>query len=270
MIIWVGGVLLAGATHKSAVAQQVSRAGSAQAAQAKGRPESLQATELHSRSSLPMPNTVRQTVVTYDAKSPDTKLPPIPQIRPPEGAPNVLIVLIDDVGFGASSTFGGPCQTPTLERLAQGGLRYTRFHTTAVCSASRQALLTGRNHHSVGMGGITETATGAPGYSSVRPNSMAPLALTLTLNGYSSAQFGKCHEVPVWQTSPVGPFDAWPSGAVALSISTGSLAGKRTSGIHHSTKGPRRSRSPGRRSRAITCWTIWPTRPSSGSASRRL
>lgn len=166
--------------------------------------------QLH-RSHLPMPNTVRQSLVTYDAKSPDTKFPPIEQLRPPKGAPNVLIVLIDDAGFGASSTFGGPCQTPTLDKLAAGGLRYTRFHTTALCSPTRQALLTGRNHHSAGMGGITETATGAPGYSSVRPNSMAPLALTLTLNGYSSAQFGKCHEVPVWQTSPAGPFDAWPS-----------------------------------------------------------
>jgi arylsulfatase len=158
-----------------------------------------------------MPNTVRQDLVTYDAKSPDTKFPPIEQLRPPKGAPNVLIVLIDDAGFGASSTFGGPCQTPTLDQLAKGGLRYTRFHSTALCSPTRQALLTGRNHHSAGMGGITETATGAPGYSSVRPNSMAPLALTLTLNGYSTAQFGKCHEVPVWQTSPVGPFDAWPA-----------------------------------------------------------
>lgn len=163
------------------------------------------------RSHLPMSNTVRSSLITYDAKDPDSKFPPIDQLRPPQGAPNVLIVLIDDVGFGASSTFGGPCQTPTLDKLAKGGLRYNRFHTTALCSPSRQALLTGRNHHSAGMGGITEIASGAPGYSSVRPNSMAPLAQTLTLNGYSSAQFGKCHEVPVWQTSPAGPFDAWPA-----------------------------------------------------------
>jgi arylsulfatase A-like enzyme len=169
------------------------------------------AIEKQHRAHLPMPNTVRPDLVTYDAKSADTKFPPIEQLRPPKGAPNVLIVLIDDVGFGASSTFGGPCQTPTLEKLAGNGLRYNRFHTTALCSPTRQALLTGRNHHSAGMGGITEIATGAPGYSSVRPNSMAPLALTLTLNGYSTAQFGKCHEVPVWETSPAGPFDAWPA-----------------------------------------------------------
>jgi len=178
------------------------------------------------RTSLPMPNTVRQSLVTYDAKSPDTKFPSIEQLRPPKGAPNVVIFLIDDAGFGAASSFGGPCQTPTLDRLAKGGLRFNRFHTTAVCSPTRQALLTGRNHHSVGMGGITETATGAPGYSSVRPNSMAPLAETLKLNGYSTAQFGKCHEVPVWQTSPSGPFDAWPSGGGGFEYFYGFLGGE--------------------------------------------
>lgn len=164
------------------------------------------------RSHLPMPNTARPKLITYDAKDPDTSSPAIEQLRPPEGAPNVLLILIDDAGFGSSSAFGGPCQTPTAEKLAAGGLKFNRFHSTALCSPSRQALLTGRNHHSAGMGGITEVATGAPGYCSVLPNSMAPLAKTLRLNGYATAQFGKCHEVPVWQTSPVGPFDAWPTG----------------------------------------------------------
>ncbi len=124
----------------------------------------------------------------------------------------MLVVLLDDAGFGSSSAFGGPISTPNFERLAAGGLRFTRFHTTALCSPTRQALLTGRNHHSVGMGGITEIATSAPGYSSVRPKNKAPLADILKLNGYSTAQFGKCHEVPAWQTSPIGPFDAWPTG----------------------------------------------------------
>ena len=123
----------------------------------------------------------------------------------------MLVILIDDAGFGSNSAFGGPCRTPTFERLAADGLKYTRFHTTALCSPTRAALLSGRNHHTVGMGGITEIATSAPGYSSVRPNTCAPLAETLKLNGYSTAQFGKCHEVPVWQTSPMGPFTAWPS-----------------------------------------------------------
>jgi len=178
------------------------------------------------RAFLPLPNTSRADSVTYDARDPETKFPPIEQLRPPKGAPNVLIVLIDDAGFGASSAFGGPCAAPNLEKLAAGGLTYTRFHTTALCSPTRQALLTGRNHHSAGMGGITETATGAPGYSSVRPNSMAPLALTLTLNGYSTAQFGKCHEVPVWQTSPVGPFNAWPANGGGFEYFYGFIGGE--------------------------------------------
>jgi arylsulfatase len=178
------------------------------------------------RSHLPMANTTRTQFIAYDAKDPDSKFPPIEQLRPPKGAPNVLIVLIDDAGFGSSSAFGGPCQTPNAEKLAAGGLKYTRFHTTALCSPTRQALLTGRNHHSAGMGGITEIATGAPGYSSVLPNSMSPLAQTLKLNGYATAQFGKCHEVPVWQASPVGPFDAWPTGGGGFEYFYGFIGGE--------------------------------------------
>jgi arylsulfatase A-like enzyme len=163
------------------------------------------------REVLPIPDRPYAGLVTYDAKDPHASFPPIEPLRPPAGAPNVLVVLLDDVGFGASSAFGGPCATPTAERLAAHGLKYNRFHTTALCSPTRQALLTGRNHHSVGMGAITELATSAPGYSSIRPNTAAPLAETLKLNGYSTAQFGKCHEVPVWQTSAMGPFDSWPA-----------------------------------------------------------
>lgn len=165
------------------------------------------------RAILPIPERQHVGITTYDAKDPDTEFPPIKPLRPPEGAPNVLIVLLDDVGFGASTAFGGPCATPVAEQLASGGLRYNRFHTTALCSPTRQALLTGRNHHSVGMGGITEMATSAPGYSSIRPDTAAPLAETLKLNGYSTAQFGKCHEVPTWETSPMGPFRQWPTGS---------------------------------------------------------
>jgi arylsulfatase A-like enzyme len=163
------------------------------------------------RQNLPIPDPQHVGVTTYDAKNPDTSYPPIEPLRPPEGAPNVLVILIDDAGFGSSSAFGGPCQTPNFERLAENGLKYNRFHTTALCSPTRQALLTGRNHHAVGMGGVTEIATSAPGYNSMRPKSAAPLAETMKLNGYSTAQFGKCHEVPVWETSPMGPFDSWPS-----------------------------------------------------------
>jgi arylsulfatase A-like enzyme len=166
-----------------------------------------------SRSVLPIPDRPSTGLTTYDAKDPDTSFPPISGLRPPPGAPNVLIVLLDDVGFGAASAFGGPINTPTAERLAGNGLKYTRFHTTALCSPTRSALLTGRNHHSVGMGGITEIATSAPGYNSIWPNTAAPLAQTLKLNGYSTAQIGKCHEVPVWETSPMGPFRQWPTGS---------------------------------------------------------
>src|SRR5215468_10874925 len=153
------------------------------------------------REILPIPDRPHVGVTTYNAREPETRIPPIVPLRPPAGAPNVLVILIDDVGFGASSAFGGPCRTPNLERLAAGGLKYTRFHTTALCSPTRSALLTGRNHHSVGMGAITEFATSAPGNSSMKPNTCAALAETLKLNGYSTAQIGKCHEVPVWESS---------------------------------------------------------------------
>ncbi len=182
--------------------------------------------EAKHRAHLPMSNTIRASSVVYDAKDPEAKFPPIETLRPPEGAPNVVIFLIDDAGFGASAAFGGPCQTPTLDKLASNGLKYNRFHTTALCSPTRQALLTGRNHHSAGMGNITEIASGAPGYSSVLPNSMSPLAQTLKLNGYSTAQFGKCHEVPVWQTSPAGPFDSWPTGGGGFEYFYGFIGGE--------------------------------------------
>jgi arylsulfatase A-like enzyme len=178
------------------------------------------------RNVLPIPSKPRTGLITYDAKDPDSSYPPIERLRPPEGAPNILVILLDDVGFGASSAFGGPCQTPNAERLAGGGLSFNRFHTTALCSPTRQAMLTGRNHHSVGMGGITEIATGSPGYSSVLPNTASPIARTLKLNGYSTAQFGKCHEVPVWESSPVGPFDAWPTGGGGFEYFYGFIGGE--------------------------------------------
>ncbi|KQW71623.1 arylsulfatase [Phenylobacterium sp. Root77] len=166
-----------------------------------------------SRVILPIPDKKFVGLTTYDAKDPDTKYPPIKALRPPKEAPNVIIFLIDDAGFGSSSVFGGPCHTPNFEKLASGGLKYNRFHTTALCSPTRQALLTGRNHHSVGMGAITEMATSAPGNSGVRPKDKAPLAEILKLNGFSTAQFGKCHEVPIWEVSPMGPFTQWPTGS---------------------------------------------------------
>ena len=161
------------------------------------------------RTSLPIaePNYPHSTVL--DAR--DAKAPPRFQVKPPDGAPNVLIVLIDDMGFGQSSAFGGPIHMPTLEKLAKGGLKYNKFHTTALCSPTRAALLSGRNHHVNNMGSITETATAFPGQTGQRPNSVAPLAEMLRLNGYSTAAFGKSHETAAWEVSPSGPTDRWPT-----------------------------------------------------------
>jgi arylsulfatase len=133
-------------------------------------------------------------------------------VQAPRGAPNVLVVLLDDVGFGATSTFGGPVATPTLDRLARDGLRYNQFHTTAVCSPTRAALLTGRNHHTAHSGVVTEGATGYPGYDSLIGKDTATVAEVLRQNGWSTAWFGKNHNVPDWQTSQAGPFDLWPTG----------------------------------------------------------
>jgi len=132
--------------------------------------------------------------------------------HPPVGAPNVVVVLLDDVGFGAASTFGGPVPTPTLDRVAGEGLRYNQFHTTALCSPTRAALLTGRNHHSAHMGTICEIAYGFPGYDGVIPQSTATVAQVLRMNGYNTALFGKAHFTPTWEIGPAGPFDRWPTG----------------------------------------------------------
>ncbi len=166
------------------------------------------------RNNLPIPHKAHVGLTTYDAKDPDTSFPPIEPLRPPEGAPNVVVIMIDDAGFGASSRLRWAVPAPrTPIGWPPAASAYNRFHTTALCSPTRQALLTARNHHAVGMGGITEIATSAPGYNSVRPDNAAPIAETLRLNGYSTAQFGKCHEVPVWETSPMGPFKQWPTGS---------------------------------------------------------
>lgn len=135
-----------------------------------------------------------------------------PTIAPPEGAPNVLVVLIDDAGFGSNSAFGGVVPTPTIEGLAQRGIRYTQMHNTALCSPTRAALLTGRNHHATGFGTVAEGSTGYPGYNSIIPPETAHVAATLKENGYNTAWFGKNHNVPVWEATPQGPFANWPVG----------------------------------------------------------
>ncbi len=145
---------------------------------------------------------------TYKESTPSYPLP----VKAPNGAPNVLLILLDDVGFGMCSTFGGPVPTPHMDKLASNGLKYTRFHTTALCSPTRAALLTGRNHHSVGTGVIIECGTGYPGYTGIIPRSTALVAETLRDNGYATAMFGKAHNTPEPEISPAGPFDRWPTG----------------------------------------------------------
>ncbi len=132
-------------------------------------------------------------------------------VQAPAGAPNILLVLLDDVGYGATSTFGGPCNTPTFTRLAEHGLKYNQFHTTALCSPTRAALLTGRNHHSVHTACIMEGATGFPGYDSLMGRDTATVAEVLKQSGYGTSWFGKNHNVPDWETSQAGPFDRWPT-----------------------------------------------------------
>jgi len=161
------------------------------------------------RTVLPIPEPVYPRITELDARK--AKAPPRFEVKAPQGAPNVVIVLIDDMGFGAPSTFGGGISMPTLDRLAEGGLRYNHFHTTALCSPTRMALLTGRNHHTTNTGAIEELATAFPGNTGIRPESVAPLAEMLRLNGYSTAAFGKYHETPPWEASVSGPYDRWPT-----------------------------------------------------------
>jgi arylsulfatase A-like enzyme len=161
------------------------------------------------RTVLPIPEPDYPHSRVLDAR--DATPPPRFQITAPDGAPNVIIVLIDDMGFGMSSSFGGPIHMPTAESLASQGLRYTQFHTTALCSPTRTALLSGRNHHMNNMGGITEIATAFPGNTGQRPDNVAPLAEMLRLNGYSTAMFGKNHETAAWEVSPSGPTNRWPT-----------------------------------------------------------
>jgi arylsulfatase A-like enzyme len=161
------------------------------------------------RTVLPIPEPTYPHSTTFDVRN--ATPPPRFEVKAPANAPNVLIVLIDDMGFGQSSAFGGPIKMPTVERLANNGLRYNEFHTTALCSPTRSALLSGRNHHTNNLGSITETATAFPGQTGQRPNSVGPLAEMLRLNGYSTAAFGKSHETAAWEVSPSGPTDRWPT-----------------------------------------------------------
>lgn len=161
------------------------------------------------RTSLPIKEPARQTYTELDARN--ATPPKRFDVNAPEGAPNVIVILIDDMGFGVSEAFGGPIATPTMNKLADNGVRYNRFHTTALCSPTRVALLTGYNHHSNNMGAITEAATTFPGNTGVRPQTITPMAEVLRQNGFNTAAFGKYHETPPWEISNSGPQDRWPT-----------------------------------------------------------
>jgi len=176
------------------------------------------------RSVLPVHAPAPPRFTELDASK--VKTPPWVEVAAPGGAPNVVIVLIDDMGFGVPGTFGGPVQMPTLERLARAGLRYNNFHTTALCSPTRAALKSGRNHHVNNMGSITEFATGFPGQTGQIPNRVAPVAEMLRLNGYSTGAFGKWHELATWETSVSGPYARWPTAGGGFDKFYGFLGGE--------------------------------------------
>ena len=161
------------------------------------------------RTVLPIKEPPRPTYSELDVRN--ATPPPRFEVKAPQGAPNVVIVLIDDMGFGVSETFGGPVHMPNLDKLADNGIIYNSFHTTAVCSPTRMALLTGYNHHSNNMGAITETATTFPGNTGVRPQTITPMPEVLRQNGFNTAFFGKSHEVPPWEISVSGSQDQWPT-----------------------------------------------------------
>ena len=161
------------------------------------------------RSVLPIQPPAMLPITEMDARK-ATK-PPLFEVKAPDGAPNVVIVLIDDIGFGATAPFGGAIETPTFGRLADDGLRFNRFHTTALCSPTRASLLSGRNHHNVNVGSVMEVATGFPGNLGMRPDNAKYFAETLRQNGYSTAAFGKWHETPTWEVSVSGPYFNWPT-----------------------------------------------------------
>lgn len=171
---------------------------------------SVSAKDSFDRSQLPIPDAPFKGRIELTPADSVKDFPK--EIAAPEGAPNVLLIITDDVGFGASSTFGGPIPTPTMDRIANAGLRFNNFHTTALCSPTRAALLTGRNHHSAATGVIMEAGVGFPGYNTLVPQSKRGLGDILKLNGYNTAWFGKNHNVPDWQSSQAGPFSLWPTG----------------------------------------------------------
>src|SRR6188472_769515 len=220
-------LLLVSATASFVNAQQVT-----------GTPGSPSATTAIDGKQLPPPDPKFGGVIKDDALQ--SKPWWAPRVVPPKGAPNVLLIITDDAGFGVPSTFGGVIPTPTMDRIAKEGLRYTRMFSTALCSPTRAALITGRNHHSAGFGVISEQSTGFPGYNSIIAEDKATIGRILLDNGYATSWFGKDHNTPAFAASQVGPFDQWPT-AWASSISTALSAAMPTSGSRTYSATRRRS-----------------------------
>lgn len=193
---------------------------------------------------LPLPTPAFSGSISENYKQ---AVPDFPQpITPPSGAPDVLVILIDDLGYGGTSMFGGLIPTPNIDKLAHAGLRYSHFHNCALCSPTRAALLSGRNHHRTGNGSITEASTGFPGYNSMWADDNAAIPQVLSYNGYSTAAFGKWHNTPDWETSPVGPFERWPTGK-GFQTFYGFMGGGRRASLLPSCSGTRRPSNPKRR-----------------------
>src|SRR6184192_1460014 len=199
--ILIGGMLAAAvmAVAPSAWTQQIN-----------GTPGSPDATVTIDGKQIPPPPMPFGGVIKESVKDSTSYWPP--RVVPPKDAPNILLIMTDDQGYGVSSTFGGVIPTPAMDRVAEAGLRYTQFHSTALCSPTRAALITGRNHHSVGSGVVGELATGYPGYDSIIGLEHATIGTVLGENGYATSWFGKEHNTPTFQYSLAGPYDQWPSG----------------------------------------------------------
>jgi arylsulfatase len=196
--------------QKLVMATGTTEAGPSGAPQITGVPGSPSATTTIPGTQLPPPDPKFGGVIKEKAS--ESKAWWAPRVVPPKGAPNVLLIMTDDQGFGAPSTFGGVIPTPAMDRIARAGLRYTNFHSTSLCSPTRAALITGRNHHSVGFGVVGEVATGFPGYDSIIPIEKGTIGTILKENGYATSWFGKDHNTPSYQSSQAGPFHQWPNG----------------------------------------------------------
>ncbi len=236
------------------------RGASSWSPQTTGTPGSPDATTTIKGDQLPPPDPKFGGVIKDDALK--SKAWWAPRVVPPKKAPNILLIMTDDSGFGVPSTFGGVIPTPAMDRLAKTGLRYNNIHSTALCSPTRAALITGRNHHSAGFGVISEQSTGFPGYNSIIAKDKATIGRILKENGYATSWFGKDHNMPAFAASQVGPFDQLAHRAWASITSTGSLAVTPTSGSRTSSATPPRS-IPSRASRRErgTSSPPWPTTP---------